>query len=87
MTMNELYKLIEEKIKLAGYTGFVSGEEIYNEICDEIENKENGSYIFMSKKDDDVFFEYKIDIMEENFNLAYITINRGLEQTHIDFDA
>lgn len=85
--MEELYTFIEEKIKAAGYTGAINGQEIYDEICDEIEFKENGSYIFMSKKDDDVFFEYKIDIMEENFNLAYITINRGLEQTHIDFDA
>ena len=53
--MEEIYRLIEEKIKASGYLGYASGEEIYDEICDEIEEKENGSYIFMSKKEDDVF--------------------------------
>ena len=65
--MEEIYRLIEEKIKASGYLGYASGEEIYDEICDEIEEKENGSYIFMSKKEDDVFFEFKIDVMDENF--------------------
>ena len=73
--MEQFYEAIENKIKQAGYNEFVNGEEIYNEICDEIEEKENGSYIFMSKKDDDTFFEYKIDIMDEEFNLSYIIIN------------
>lgn len=84
--MEEIYKLIEEKIKNAGYEGYVSGEEIYDEICDQIEDKENGSYIFMSKKEDDVFFEYKIDVMDENFNLSYIDINIPNRKIHVDFD-
>ena len=58
--MEEIYRIIEEKIKASGYLGEVNGEDIYEEICDEIEEKEEGSYIFMSKKEDDVFFEYKI---------------------------
>ena len=61
-------------------------EEIYDEICDEIEDKENGSYIFMSKKEDDVLFEYKIDVMDENFNLSYIDIVTPVGKVHIDFD-
>ncbi len=85
--MEEIYRLIEEKIKDSGYLGYVSGEEIYDEICDEIEEKENGSYIFMSKKEDDVFFEFKIDVMDENFNLSYIDINTPEKKYHIDFDA
>ncbi|WP_338559042.1 hypothetical protein QJR60_12275 [Paraclostridium sordellii] len=84
--MEEIYKLIEEKIKNAGYNGPISGEEIYDEICDEIEDKENGSYIFMSKKEDDVLFEYKIDVMDENFNLSYIDIVTPVGKVHIDFD-
>ncbi|CEN77642.1 hypothetical protein [Paraclostridium sordellii] len=84
--MEEIYKLIEEKIKNAGYNGPISGEEIYEEICDEIEDKENGSYIFMSKKEDDVLFEYKIDVMDENFNLSYIDIVTPVGKIHIDFD-
>lgn len=84
--MEEIYRLIEEKIKNAGYNGSISGEEIYDEICDEIEDKENGSYIFMSKKEDDVLFEYKIDVMDENFNLSYIDIVTPVGKIHIDFD-
>lgn len=85
--MEELYTLIEDKIKDAGYTGMVNGMEIYDEICDEIEGKENGSYLFMSKKEDDVFFEYKIDVMDEEFNLSYVDINTPDGIIHVDFDA
>lgn len=85
--MEQIYKAIENKIRNAGYEGEIDGEEIYDEICDEIEERENGSYIFMSKKEDDVFFEYKIDIMDENFNLSYIEINTPEKKYHIDFDA
>lgn len=85
--MEEIYRLIEEKIKNSGYQRSVSGEEIYEEICDEIEDKDNGSYIFMSKKEDDVLFEYKIDVIDENFNLSYLDINSPEGKFHIDFDA
>ncbi|MGL4344169.1 MAG: hypothetical protein ACRCTE_03150 [Cellulosilyticaceae bacterium] len=85
--MEALYTMIEDKIKAAGYTGAVNGEEIYDELCDEIEGKENGSYIFMSKKEDDVFFEYKIDVMMDEFNLSYIDINTPAGKIHVDFDA
>ena len=84
--MEQFYEAIENKIKQAGYNEFVNGEEIYNEICDEIEEKENGSYIFMSKKDDDTFFEYKIGIMDEEFNLSYIIINTKDKKYKVDFD-
>ena len=67
--MEELYRMIEDKIYAAGYEGQVSGEEIYDEICDEIEDKEEGSYIFMSKKEDDTIYEYKIDVMEDQLIL------------------
>ena len=72
--MEELYQLIEEKIRNAGYNGAVDGEEIYSEICDEIEGKENGHYIFMVKKGDNVHFEYKMQVMDEQFNLSSIKI-------------
>lgn len=85
--MEAIYRIIEEKIAQSGYTGVVDGQEIYDEICDEIEEKENGSYIFMSKKEDDVFFEYKIDVMDDEFNLSYIDINAPQGKFHIDFDA
>lgn len=85
--MEALYQSIEDKIKAAGYQGLVDGESIYEEICDEIEERENGSYIFMSKREDDVFFEYKIDIMDEAFNLSYLNINTPTGIIHVDFDA
>lgn len=85
--MDELYHSIEEKIKAAGYLGQVDGEEIYNEICDEIEGKDNGSYLFLSKKEDGAVFEYKIDIMDEEFNLSYIRISAADQSVLVDFDA
>ena len=84
--MEELYRMIEDKIYAAGYEGQVSGEEIYDEICDEIEDKEEGSYIFMSKKEDDKIYEYKIDVMEDQFNLSYLDIKANGKTYHIDFD-
>lgn len=84
--MEEFYNAIEEKIIEAGYTGAVNGEEIYDEICDEIEDKEDGSYLFMSKKEDGTLFEYKVDVMEENFNLSYIHITTEDKSYHINFD-
>ncbi len=84
--MEELYRLIEEKIYASGYEGSVSGADIYDEICDEIEDKEEGSYIFMSKKEDDVIYEYKIDVMEDQFNLSYLDIKVNGKTYHVDFD-
>ena len=77
----------EDKIRAAGNTGQSDGQEIYDEICDEIDDHENGSYLFMSKKEDDVFFEYKIDVMDEAFNLSYIHINTPNGIITVDFDA
>lgn len=85
--MEELYRMIEDKIKAAGYTGAVDGMSVYDEICDEIDGKENGSYLFMSKKEDNVFFEYKIDVMDDEFNLSYVDIHGPHGIIHVDFDA
>ena len=57
--MEEFYKAIEDKIKASGYPGEVNGENIYNDICDQMEEKENGTYLFLSKKDNGVVFEYE----------------------------
>jgi hypothetical protein len=35
--MNELYELIEQKIKASGYPREISGEAVYNDICDQID--------------------------------------------------
>ena len=41
--MEELYHAIEKKITEAGYPRSISGEAVYNDICDQIDGKENGS--------------------------------------------
>lgn len=84
--MEEFYQAIEEAIRIAGYTALVSGEEIYNEICDEMEDKEPGAYVFMSKKTDDTFFEYKIQIFEDQFNLSAIEIHTPDQVYIAEFD-
>lgn len=84
--MEELYRMIEEKIHAAGYEKVVDGEEIYNEICDDIEDKDNGTYLFLSKKKDGTIFEYKVDVMDDNFNLSYIHITEKSGMFHINFD-
>lgn len=38
--MEELYKAIEEKIKSCGYPRAISGEAVYEDICDQIDGKE-----------------------------------------------
>lgn len=84
--MDEIYQAIEEKIKKSGYKKEVRGFNIYNEICDFIENKENGTFIFMSKPYDDVIFEYQVEVMSDNFNLSYLDITASEEHYHIDFN-
>ena len=68
--MDELYQAIEEKIKAAGYPR----QAVYEDICDQIEGKENGSYVLLSKFEDDVIFEYHITIMDHEFNLGILTM-------------
>lgn len=85
--MDELYKEIEERIKESGYPGMINGFDIYNEICDEMDDKEIGTYLIMKKREDAVVFEYQIQIMEDEFNLSFIKINDHGTEYHIDFDA
>jgi len=85
--MEKFFKAIEEKIRKSGYPREVSGEEIYDEISDGAEDKEEGSYLFMKKQDDDIMFEYKVDILEDNINLATLTIHTPDRKYFIDFDA
>lgn len=85
--MNKLYKAIEEKIKESGYPKEISGRDVYNDICDQIEDKENGTYLLLSKFEENVIFEYHITIQDDGFNLGLLTIRtpEGIYQT--DFDA
>lgn len=84
--MKALYNHIETCIKASGYKGVISGEEVYEDICEEIEDKEEGTYIFMCKKEDNVLFEYKIDVMEDQFNLGYLIIHTPEQVYKVQFD-
>ncbi|HEX3077196.1 MAG TPA: hypothetical protein VHQ24_10075 [Lachnospiraceae bacterium] len=85
--MEELYQAIESIIKSSGYLGEIDGYTIYSEISDFIEDKDNGTYIYLSKNHNDDIFEYKVDVMDENFNLSYLNITSNGKKYHIDFDA
>ena len=85
--MDELYKAIENKILASGYPQQVSGYDIYNEICDFIDGKETGAYVFMSKKENDDVYEYNLQIHDEDFNLSTLTITTKDNTYLIDFDA
>ena len=84
--MDEIYKAIEDKIKEAGFDRDVDGSDVYDDICEQIEDKEPGTYLVMSKFFDDVVFEYTVTVMEDEFNLSLLTIVQGEERIVIDFD-
>lgn len=84
--MEELYAAIEKKINESGYPRLISGEAVYNDICDQIEGKENGTYILLSKFEDDVIFEYHITVMDDDFNLGVLTMRTPEGVFETDFD-
>lgn len=86
MEMNELFEMIEKKIKASGYPREISGADVYNDICDQIEGKENGTYLLLSKFEDDVVFEYHITIMDDEFNLGILTMKTPEGQYETNFD-
>lgn len=85
--MNELYELIEQKIKDAGYPGVIDGREFYNDISDEADEKENGTYVFLIKKTDTLMYKGCMTILEDQFDLHSVDILEGDQSYHVDFDA
>ncbi len=85
--MEELYRVIEAKIKASGYPGEISGEDVYDDVCDQIEGKENGTYLLLSKFDDEIVFEYRLTVMDEEFNLETLTIRTKYGEYRVEFDA
>lgn len=72
--MEELYRVIEARIKESGCQRDLSGQDVYNDICGQIDGRESGSYMLLSKFEDDVVFEYQITVMDSEFNLGILTI-------------
>ena len=84
--MQELYDLIEEKIKAAGYPGEIDGQEFYRDISDEVDEQENGMHIFLIKKSETLFYKGCMTIMDEEFDLHYVNIYDGEKEYYVDFD-
>ena len=84
--MNELYEMIEKKIRESGYPREISGMDVYDDICDQMEGKENGAYVLLSKFEEDVIFEYHITVMDYEFNLGILTMRtpEGVFETNFD---
>lgn len=85
--MEELYRVIEEKIKKAGYPGVIDGKEFYDDVSNEADAQEEGTYIFLIKKSETVFYQGCMEIMDAQFDLHYVDIHVGEQVYHVDFDA
>ena len=85
--MEELYQLIEEKIKASGYPEDIDGREFYRDVSEEADKQENGTYVFMIKKTDEILYKGCMDIMDKEFDLPYVDIYVGDKRFHVDFDS
>ncbi len=85
--MQELYDLIEEKIKNAGYPYDIDGEEFYWDISDEVEDRENGTYMFAVKKSETLSYHGCMTVLDDEFDLHYVDIRDGEKTYHVDFDS
>lgn len=85
--MNELYQMIEERIKNSGYPQAIDGAEFYWDISAEAEEQKNGTYVFIVKKTDTLSYKGCMTIMDDEFDLHYVDILDGDETYHVDFDA
>ncbi len=85
--MEELYRIIEEKIKAAGYPKEIDGREFYDDISDEADEKENGDYIFLIKKTEELMYKGCMTIIDEQFDLHYVDILDSDQNYHVDFDS
>ena len=84
--MNELYEMIEKKIRESGYPREISGMDVYDDIGEQKIDKENGAYVLLSKFEEDVVFEYHITVMDDEFNLGILTMRtpEGVFETNFD---
>lgn len=84
--MEELYGFIEERIKASGYPGEIHGSEFYDDVSMEADEQENGTYMFVIKKEENLIYKGCMDIMDEQFDLHYVDIVLDGETYHVDFD-
>lgn len=85
--MEELYQLIEEKIRNSGYPYPIDGQEFYNDVSDEADNQDNGAYMFLIKKEENLIYKGFMEILDHQFDLHTVDIIRDDKTWHVDFDA
>lgn len=84
--VDEIFRIIEEKIKASGYQREVSGEQVYIDISNQIDGKENGTYLLLSKFLEDVTFEYQLAVLDEEFDLKRLLIHAPEGEFSVEFD-
>lgn len=84
--MQELYEMIEERIRKSGYPKAVDGQEFYQDVSEEADEKENGTYLFLIKKTEEVSYQGCMTIIDDQFDLHYVDIQDGENSYHVDFD-
>lgn len=85
--MDEVFQILEEKIKASGCPLSISGQEFYMDISAESEEKENGDYLFLIKKEENVIYEGAMTVYDCEFDLHYVDIKVDDTVYHVDFDA
>ena len=85
--MEDLYRVIEEKIRKSGYPGVINGEEFYEQVSAEADRHENGTYLFFIKQTETDFYQGCMEILDDAFDLKYVDIHEGGKVFHVDFDA
>ena len=65
----------------------INGREFYDDVSAEAENQDNGTYIFIIKKSDELTYQGCMTIMDEDFDLHYVDIIDKDNKYHVDFDA
>ena len=71
--------------KKSEFVVLILQKEIF--IKNQIDGKENGVYILLSKFEEDVVFEYHITVRDEDFNLGILTMRTPEGVFEADFDA
>ena len=84
--MKELYEMIEQMIKDSGCPIAIDGAEFYDDMNAEADNQENGTYMFIIKKDDNLSYQGCMTIMDEEFDLHYVDIHFNGQKYHVNFD-
>ena len=52
-----------------------------------MEDKENGTYVFIVQKSDTLSYHGCMTVMEDEFDLHYVDIHVEEQAYHVDFDA